>query len=269
MRKIAVVAAGGTGGHLFPAQALAEALIARGWRIVLATDERGAASPTGFPAEERIGPVGRHLQAAATRSAWSRPASRSLRGVHAGRAPPSARMDPAVVVGLRRLSVRAGPAGRASPRGGPTLIHEQNAVMGRANRFLAGHVDAVACAFPTLQKAPAAVAENARASSGNPVRPGRSARWPSIPTPRPTADGPMRLLVTGGSQGARLLSELMPEAIKTLPEDLRHAARASSSRPAPRVDGQRPADLSPTPWSTPRSPRSSATWPAACATPTW
>src|SRR5207302_2320 len=101
-----------------------------------------------------------------------------------------------------------------------TLIHEQNAVMGRANRMLASRVSRVACAFPTLLKAPPQVAATA-VRVGNPVRPAIRA-LADLPYAPPTAEGPVRLLVTGGSQGARLLSELVPEAIATLPEALRH-----------------------------------------------
>jgi UDP-N-acetylglucosamine--N-acetylmuramyl-(pentapeptide) pyrophosphoryl-undecaprenol N-acetylglucosamine transferase len=99
------------------------------------------------------------------------------------------------------------------------VIHEQNAVMGRANRRLAAHVTTVACAFPVLQKAPAKVAKSAIVV-GNPVRPEIRA-LADVPYTPPTADGPIRLLVTGGSQGARLLSELTPVAIQQLPEALR------------------------------------------------
>ena len=101
----------------------------------------------------------------------------------------------------------------------PTVIHEQNAVMGRANRMLASRVTRVACAFPTLLKAPADVAGRATVV-GNPVRPPIRA-LADLPYAPPVADGPVRLLITGGSQGARLLSELVPEAIAALPEGLR------------------------------------------------
>ena len=217
MRKIAVVAAGGTGGHLFPAQALAEALIARGWRIVLASDERAAAFAESFPAEERIGLSARTFQRGDV-VGMAQAGIAIVRGVMQARAA-FTRIDPAVVVGFGGYpSVPGLLAGITQGR--PTLLHEQNAVMGRANRRLAGHVRAVACAFPVLQKAPGRVAENA-VVVGNPIRPDIRALADHPYTP-PTADGPIRLLITGGSQGARLLSELMPEAIKKLPEDLRH-----------------------------------------------
>ncbi|ATQ43800.1 undecaprenyldiphospho-muramoylpentapeptide beta-N-acetylglucosaminyltransferase [Caulobacter mirabilis] len=214
--RLAVVAAGGTGGHLFPAQALAEELIRRGWRIVLATDERGALYADKFPADQRIA-----LSAATARpgdpigmlkAGWA-----VLQGtLQAGRA--FKQLDPAVVVGFGGYPSLPGLlAGIAQRR--PTVIHEQNAVFGRVNRFIAGRVDAVACAFPTLQLAKPAVASRTHVV-GNPVRPDIRALY-GVPYEAPAADGPIRILVTGGSQGARLLSELTPEAIAKLPEDLR------------------------------------------------
>jgi UDP-N-acetylglucosamine--N-acetylmuramyl-(pentapeptide) pyrophosphoryl-undecaprenol N-acetylglucosamine transferase len=216
MRKIAVVAAGGTGGHLFPAQALAEELIARGWRIVLASDQRAAAFAESFPAEERIGLSARTFRRGDPVS-MGQAGVAIVRGVMQAREA-LARIDPGVVVGFGGYpSVPGLIAGITQGR--PTVIHEQNAVMGRANRRLAAHVRAVACAFPVLQKAPARVARDA-VVVGNPVRP-EIRLLADLPYEPPSAEGPIRLLVTGGSQGARLLSELIPEAILKLPEDLR------------------------------------------------
>ncbi|MFT4935636.1 MAG: UDP-N-acetylglucosamine--N-acetylmuramyl-(pentapeptide) pyrophosphoryl-undecaprenol N-acetylglucosamine transferase [Pseudoalteromonas distincta] len=216
MRKLAVVAAGGTGGHLFPAQALAETLIARGWRVALASDERVAAFAESFPAEERIG-----LSASTFKSGdpigMAKAGLAIFQGVMQARAA-FKRLDPAVVVGFGGYpSVPGLLAGITQGR--PTVIHEQNAVMGRANRRLASHVTAVACAFPSLQKAPPKAAAKA-VIVGNPVRQEIRdlADKPYLP---PEDGGTLRLLITGGSQGARLLSELMPEAILALPEALR------------------------------------------------
>ena len=102
--------------------------------------------------------------------------------------------------------------------GAPTVIHEQNAVLGRVNRRLAYGAAAVACAFPTLEKATRRVKAKVKVV-GNPVRPEIRALYDRS-FPRPGA-GPIRILVTGGSQGARLLSEATPAAIAQLPEDLR------------------------------------------------
>ncbi|MDB5465552.1 MAG: murG [Phenylobacterium sp.] len=236
MRKVAVVAAGGTGGHLFPAQALAEALIARGWRIVLASDERVAGLAQDFPAEHRIG-----LSAATYKPGdpigMLRAGLAVLRGASQARAA-YRQIGPNVVVGFGGYPSAPALVGAILDKR-PTVIHEQNAVMGRANRMLASHVRTVACAFPTLQKAPPKVAGRAIVV-GNPVRPPIRA-LADLPYTPPEPDGPIRLLVTGGSQGARLLSELVPEAIRTLPEGLRQRlivqqqTRAESMNNARRV----------------------------------
>lgn len=209
-----MVAAGGTGGHLFPAQALAEALGRRGWRVVLATDARGAQYAQDFPAEERLA-----LEAATFRAgdivATVRGGLAILAGVSRARRA-FRRLKPAVVVGFGGYpSLPALLAAKA--RRTPTLIHEQNSVLGRVNRFLAPRVDAVACAFPILGKATPRIAARARVV-GNPVRPEIRALYER---PYAAPDPSVRLLVTGGSQGARLLSEMVPDAVALLPEDLR------------------------------------------------
>ncbi|MCA3730901.1 MAG: undecaprenyldiphospho-muramoylpentapeptide beta-N-acetylglucosaminyltransferase [Phenylobacterium sp.] len=216
MQKIAVVAAGGTGGHLFPAQALAEALIARGWRIVLASDERVAALAESFPAEQRIG-----LSARSYRPGDLIGMARAGLAIFAGVLQARAafrKIRPDVVVGFGGYPSAPGLLA-ALTQHRPTVLHEQNAVMGRANRRLAGRVRAVACAFSILQKAPPGVAERA-VVVGNPVR-AEIRAIAGTPYSPPGETGPIRLLITGGSQGARLLSELMPAAIAALPEALR------------------------------------------------
>jgi len=214
MSKLAVVAAGGTGGHLFPAQALSEALSARGWRVVLATDERGALYADKFPAEERLA-----LSAATAKASdpvgMVRAGLVVLQGVMQARAA-FKRLNPSVVVGFGGYPALPALLGGLS-QGRPTVIHEQNAVLGRVNRFLASRVTEVACAFPILEKAPPAVKARAHVV-GNPVRPPVRALF-EIPYLPPEVQ--LRLLVTGGSQGARLLSELIPEAVAKLPEEMR------------------------------------------------
>ncbi len=213
-----MVAAGGTGGHLFPAQALAQALTSRGWRVVLATDERVQTLSASFPAERRI-PLSAATFKPGDPLGAGKAAAAILRGVMQARAELSA-LKPAVVVGFGGYpSLPALLA--AISQGRRTIIHEQNAVMGRANRLLASFVTEIACAFPTLQKAPARVAARA-VVVGNPVRPEIQALYerPYEPPPE-TSHGEVRLLITGGSQGARLLSEMTPRAIAALPEAIR------------------------------------------------
>jgi UDP-N-acetylglucosamine--N-acetylmuramyl-(pentapeptide) pyrophosphoryl-undecaprenol N-acetylglucosamine transferase len=216
MRKVCVVAAGGTGGHLFPAQALSEALIARGWTIVLASDERVAGLAQDFPAERRIA-----LSAATFKPGdpigMARAGFAVLGGAMQARKV-FREMKPNVVVGFGGYPSAPSLVAALIDRL-PTVIHEQNAVMGRTNRRLAPFVNAVACAFPTLKKAPAKI-DGKAIVVGNPIRPPIRA-LADVPYVAPKPDGPLRLLVTGGSQGARLLSELVPEAVKALPEDLR------------------------------------------------
>jgi UDP-N-acetylglucosamine--N-acetylmuramyl-(pentapeptide) pyrophosphoryl-undecaprenol N-acetylglucosamine transferase len=215
-QRLAVVAAGGTGGHLFPAQALSEALTARGWRIVLATDERGAAYAGAFPAEERI-PLSAATYKPGDPVGLAKAALAIGRGV--GQAMSTfRRLDPDIVVGFGGYP--SVPSLLAAIAGGRrTLIHEQNAVMGRANRMLAPMVTEVACAFPTLKKASPKVAARAHVV-GSPVRPEIRA-IADQPYAPPASEGEVRILITGGSQGARLLSETTPRAIASLPEALR------------------------------------------------
>ena len=213
-KKLAVLAAGGTGGHMFPAQALAEELNRRGWRVVLATDERGALYADKFPAEHRI-----PLSAATFKKGDLIGAIGAginiVQGVMQARTAFKV-LDPSVVIGFGGYpSLPALLAALQTKR--PTIIHEQNAVLGRVNRFLADKVDVVACAFPTLEKAKAKTRARAQVV-GNPVRPEIRALY-DLPYEPPT--GEIRILVTGGSQGARLLSELTPLAVTNLPEEIR------------------------------------------------
>ncbi len=210
--RLAVIAAGGTGGHMFPAEALARALTARGWRVVLATDARGDEYAKDFPAEEKLA-----LDAATISLRRPLQALGGVLRILAGRRDAVAafkRLKPDIVVGFGgypSLPALLAAKRRAVPR----VIHEQNAVLGRVNRQLCRDVDLVACAFPTLRKSPG----NLRPIVvGNPVRADIGALY-SQSYPDPTTA--VRILVTGGSQGARLLSEITPAAIAALPEEIR------------------------------------------------
>lgn len=216
---LAVIAAGGTGGHMFPAQALAEVLVARGWRVALSTDARGAGYAGGFPQA-----VTRQVVASGTtaREGRVRVALRLVAGV----ATAAARMlrdRPAVVAGFGGYPAIPALAAAWLLRV-PRLLHEQNGVLGRVNAAFARRVDAVACGtWPT--EVPVA-AEH----TGNPVRAAvrEKAGAPYIPP----GDYPMSLVVIGGSQGARVLADVVPAALARLPEALRrHLRVAQQARP--------------------------------------
>jgi UDP-N-acetylglucosamine--N-acetylmuramyl-(pentapeptide) pyrophosphoryl-undecaprenol N-acetylglucosamine transferase len=232
--KLAVVAAGGTGGHLFPAEAVALELQKRGWRVVLATDLRGAQFADHFPAEERLA-----LDAATFKSSDPIGVVRGLMSIGAGTNQARKafqRLRPKVVVGFGGYPSL--PALLAAKTAGvPTVVHEQNSVLGRVNRRLAPSAACVACAFPTLEKASPKVKARVKVV-GNPVRKEIRAIYDRL-YPRP-GSGPIRLLVTGGSQGARLLSEATPAAVAQLPENLRYRLHVTQqTRPESMADARR------------------------------
>jgi UDP-N-acetylglucosamine--N-acetylmuramyl-(pentapeptide) pyrophosphoryl-undecaprenol N-acetylglucosamine transferase len=209
-----VVAAGGTGGHLFPAESLAHALIARGRVVELVTDSRAEKYGSAFPAREI------HAVPAATPTGGS-VVSRALAIATLGRGALSClsllrRLKPSVVVGFGGYPT-VPPLFAATLLGLPSVLHEQNAVMGRANRFLARRVDRIATGFP-LSRAEQAILQKC-VVTGNPLRP---AVLEAAKTPYPDfADGKLRVLVTGGSQGARVFSDIVPAAIAALTPDER------------------------------------------------
>jgi len=210
-----VLAAGGTGGHLTPAFALAHELERRGHHVALITDARGQAipgKPDFLPAH--VLPAGRFGK---NPLRW--PAA--IRAVIEGRA--MARrlydsFDPSAVVGFGGYP--ALPALLAARSAGiPTVIHEQNAVLGRVNRLLAGRVDAIATAYPDVDRLKPKSAHKVYLV-GNPVRPEVLALRDE-PFPAFTDEGLLRVLVTGGSQGARVLSEVVPDGLAMLAPALR------------------------------------------------
>lgn len=210
-----VIAAGGTGGHMFPAQALAGALAERGRDIVLVTDRRGA---------EYGGAIAETVLTVSAGTVSGRGLPGRLMGL--GQIAFGAiqahgilrRLAPAGVVGFGGYA--SVPTMLAATRIGlPTVIHEQNAVLGRANRLMAPRVRAIAAAFAeTAQLCPA---DRAKAEhTGNPVR-AAIAALAERPYPAPERGGPLSLLVIGGSQGAVVMSEVVPAALAALPEELR------------------------------------------------
>ena len=205
-----LVAAGGTGGHLFPAQALSEVLTARGIPVELVTDDRALRYGADFPARA-IHHVPAGTPTGGSPIARAAAIAKLIRGVHAARRI-IRQCRPRAVVGFGGYPT-VPPVLAATQLKIPTVLHEQNAVMGRANRFLARRVQALAKGFDNLQINNPAVAAKARLI-GNPVRP-RVLEAAALPYPA-FAGGLVHLLVTGGSQGARVMSDVVPAAIALL-----------------------------------------------------
>lgn len=215
MSRHYVLAAGGTGGHMIPAHALAEELLSRGHRVALITDDRGARIPGLFDrAQVHILPAGRPTGGPI---GWLKAA----KAIHTGRAMALRLYEtflPSAVIGFGGYP--AFPALLAARRDRiPTLIHEQNAVLGRVNRLMASRVDAICTAYGEVQRLPANAGERVHLI-GNPVREEVLALRDQ-PFPALDGDSIFRLLVIGGSQGATILSEVVPEALGLLPEHFR------------------------------------------------
>ena len=208
-----LLAAGGTGGHLFPAQALAHALEARGIPVELVTDDRALRYGASFPARA----IHAVPSATPTGGGLSAKAGAALALAHGTLVSLALlrRVKPRVVVGFGGYPT-VPPLLAASLMRVPAVLHEQNAVMGRANRFLTGRVRRVATGF-ALTKASADVLAKATVT-GNPVRPSVVA---ASSRPMHAPDGRLRVLVTGGSQGARVMADIVPPAIALLSPDER------------------------------------------------
>lgn len=210
-----LLSAGGTGGHLFPAEALAHELKRRGWTVYLATDGRAERYAGKFPAEDIFvvpsATFGSKNPFAMMRAIWT-----IWKGVReAGRI--LAKIQPKAVVGFGGYPTLP-PVYAASRRKVPTVIHEQNAVMGRANKALAGLVHAVAGGFLSAEGPNA----DKIVVTGNPVRPEVVSVAP-LPYSRSEHGEPFYLLVFGGSQGARFFGDTIPAAVAQLDE--RHRGR--------------------------------------------
>jgi UDP-N-acetylglucosamine--N-acetylmuramyl-(pentapeptide) pyrophosphoryl-undecaprenol N-acetylglucosamine transferase len=210
---LVVLAAGGTGGHMFPAEALARALSAHRIRVVLLTDARGQAFGDTLPELEvhriRSSRLPRYtldrIRAVFEMGLGVLEARRLLKA-----------LAPAAVVGFGGYpSIPTVFA--ASLTKIPIVLHEQNALLGRANRRLASRAQAIATSFANVKYMPASAYA---VLTGNPVRPGILAVR-DVPYAEPIADGPFRVMVTGGSQGARIFSEVVPPAMALLPPELR------------------------------------------------
>ena len=213
MAGCVLLVAGGTGGHLFPALALREVLIGRGWHVPVATDPRVGAFVEGVPPEDL------HRIRSATLTGGAAGAVRLAVALAQGVAESRRllkRVRPEVVVGFGGYpTVPPLIAGRMA--GLPLLAHEQNAVVGRANRLVMRLGATLATGFERVQGSTAA---KRVVYVGNPVRSAvATAARHAYPAPQP--GGPFRLLVFGGSQGARVFSELIPAALMVLPEALR------------------------------------------------
>jgi len=210
MARPIVIAAGGTGGHFFPAEALAAALIRRGERIVLMTDARRAAVPSEvFAGRESFvirgaGLAGRGLLRAARGAMGLAGGTVQARTILAD-------LNAAAVVGFGGYPAVAPVLAARSLRARPAIVlHEQNAVAGRANRLLARLADRFATSFADTVGAP-----RDAVLIGNPVRPAIAAL--AGRTYAPPGAGAIRVLVLGGSLGARVFSDIVPDALARHP----------------------------------------------------
>jgi len=225
-KPLVLVAAGGTGGHLFPAEALSTALVRRGFIVDLVTDARATRYGTGFPARAT------HVIPSATlrgRDPISLLRTAAVLGFGLARAYLLLRkLKPAAVVGFGGYPT-VPPVLAATLRGVPTIIHEQNGVLGRANRLLSTRVRAIATSFSGVVDGDRRLAARAT-HTGNPIRPvvveAAKIQYPGI-----DPDGRLQLLIFGGSQGARIMADVVPPAIGLLPIVVRaHIAIVQQAR---------------------------------------
>lgn len=233
-----ILAAGGTGGHIFPAESLAEELVAQGYEVAMITDRRFA-QYNSASYEGIIGKIPVHYIHAGS------PGGSLVRKLRAGfdiglgtwqARRIMAKLKPAAVIGFGGYP--SFPTMLAATQLGlNTLIHEQNSVLGRANRFLVHRVRRIATSYPDTQKLPAECYGKTMVT-GNPVR-GSVKALNHIPYATPQQDGIFRVLVTGGSQGAYIFSDVVPEAVRMLPEAARMRLRIEQQCRADRLDKTR------------------------------
>ena len=228
-KGVILLSAGGTGGHLFPAESLAAELGRRGWTVDLATDERADKYGRAFPARAI------HIIASQTiRGRTPMALARTLVALGRGILQSLGlirRIRPMAVVGFGGYPTFP-PLFAANLAGVPTVLHEQNAVMGRANVRLSPRVSRIATSFPEVRMPEAA--RTKVVMTGNPVRDMVIAAA-QIAYQAPEPDGEFKLLIFGGSQGARYFSDAVPPAIALLPPELRQRLKL--------VQQVRPEDL--------------------------
>ena len=228
-----VLAAGGTGGHLTPAFALAQELDARGHHVALITDERGAAipgKPDFMPAH--VLPAGRFGK---NPLGWFKGVMAVLKGRSMAKQIYES-FQPIAVVGFGGYPALPALLG-ASAAGVPSVVHEQNAVLGRVNRLLAGPVDAIATSYSDVERLKDKHLSKTHLV-GNPVR-AEVLELRDEPFPAFTAEGIFRVLVTGGSQGARVLSEIVPDGLSMLAPALRSRLQVTQQCRAEDIDAVR------------------------------
>jgi UDP-N-acetylglucosamine--N-acetylmuramyl-(pentapeptide) pyrophosphoryl-undecaprenol N-acetylglucosamine transferase len=228
-----VLAAGGTGGHMVPAAALAAELVRRGHRVALVSDERGVRFPGLFEGvQTHILPAGR---LAGGPLGWVRAARAMLRG-RAMAIGLSQHFRPAAVIGFGGYP--ALPALLAAFHHKiPSAIHEQNAVLGRVNRLVAGRVSAIATSYAAVER----LKDGYRGKThlvGNPVRDSVIALRDK-PYPLLEEDGIFRVLVTGGSQGASVLSQVVPDGLSLLPVNFRRRLQVTHQARIEDIDAAR------------------------------
>jgi UDP-N-acetylglucosamine--N-acetylmuramyl-(pentapeptide) pyrophosphoryl-undecaprenol N-acetylglucosamine transferase len=216
-----VIAAGGTGGHFFPAEALAAELLKRGHRVALMTDARsGALASATFGACEQY--VLRGAGIAGRGPARAAAAALSLAAGTVQARTILARLEAAALIGFGGYPSVAPVLSTRLLRHRPhVLLHEQNAVLGRANRMLSRYADTLALGFAATGRVPSGVRTEV---TGNPVRPGIIA---VAGAPYAAPGDEIRLLVLGGSLGARVFSDVVPAALASLPEPLRARLRVT------------------------------------------
>jgi UDP-N-acetylglucosamine--N-acetylmuramyl-(pentapeptide) pyrophosphoryl-undecaprenol N-acetylglucosamine transferase len=236
--KTIVLAAGGTGGHIFPALALAEVLRARGLEPHLVSDHRfhhyNNAGSDGI-----LGEIPIHTIRAASLGGGVLKKCKNIAGIAIGVVQAwrvLRRLKPVAVVGFGGYPsfptmIAAIGSGRR------TIIHEQNSVLGRVNRTLARRVTRIATTYSDTQKMPSA-ASGRVVLTGNPVR-GAICALANVDYPSLAEDGIMRVLVIGGSQGASVFSDVVPAAMQLLPADVRNRIRLDQQCRAVEIEAVR------------------------------